>query len=76
MHFLDHLFYFSIQIGHGFMTLMSDHGHLDLALRLKDITMVASRLSRITRLQMLLLWEVIPKLLGTFPQQKFLMLRR
>ena len=57
------------------MTLMSDHGHLDLALRLIDIPMVASRLIRTTRLQMLLLWEV-RDLLGTFPQQKFLMLRR
>ena len=75
MHCLNHLFYFSSQMTHGFMTLMSDHGHLDLAFRLGDNTMVASRLSRITRLQMLLLWEVMD-ILGTFPQQKFLMLRR
>ena len=56
------------------MILMSDHGHLDLAFRLKENTTVASRLSRITRLQMWLLWEV--RDLEAFPQQKFLMLRR
>ena len=74
MYCLNHFFNFRSRIKHGFITLMLEHGQAELPFRLGESNMAAFRLSKITRLQTLLLWVVM--VLGTFPQQKFLMLRR
>ena len=69
-------FDFSPRMKLGFMTLMPDHGRLDLALRQREKIMVAFPSRAITRLQMLLLREVSsqgphinPQL--SFPRQKY-----